>query len=577
MRASRGRTLLLWSFLLVVTPTTLLVFSLSFGVDGYRDWGDRYDADLTHKYLFARHPTSGFVTPLWRDDIVAGTTWLPTLHVAPIALEVQAARLFALSPFAIEFIAELVLILTAALGMTGFARAALGVSLEAAVAVGALHAAAIYTVYQNQNIPEFAMPGAVFPGILAVTHLLHRTLEARRTAAAVLASAGLALLTVAGAVHSSPAVFPPLLPLTLLYACFVFRRAQMAMAVAGGLAVAMIAYSPFASILLDTALVSRRMLAATGGGAGGVAEAVERLHGLLSQAISGPNSWGIDFVVLVGAWAWLVCGPRWRGAEVARRALLFGFVLTGTLWIAYMCPGVVNDLKGRVALLRNYSANRLPVFALFGVSAATGWIIERWLTGMPGSEIATKRRWIFRGGLFLAGGVIILQIRRVGTSLPSIPATALDHRLVMLLLLTVFMLASLALLVLLWRVCATPASPAMQLNAVLLIVLSTTSLATVAGGIQAFAIPSGRWESAEAATPMTFRQRYLVRPEYEFIRRHGAAEGRVVDLRFPAVASPRMFLGGSELTSLSLAGLRSADAYATLSPVVFGRLVVEVV
>jgi hypothetical protein len=76
---------------------------------------------------------------------------------------------------------------------------------------------------------------------------------------------------------------------------------------------------------------------------------------------------------------------------------------------------------------------------------------------------------------------------------------------------------------------------------------------------------------------MTYRQRYESRPEYAIVRRLNDEGARVSDLRFPIVMSPRLYLGGSELAALPRAGARTVEGYATLYPVSFGRLVVEVI
>lgn len=567
-------------FIGLVAPCILFTFPLLFGSGSYQLWWDRFLYELTNRYLFTRSPSVAILGPLWRDDILSGNIWAVNMGPSPLAFAVVLGRLFQLSPFTIDLVGNLTLYFTAVASMYVFLRRILGVSREGATTSAALFAVTAYWIAITWGNPEVYMGTACVPALLVMAHRIERASLTRQGIGLVVPVAGLALVFYVFALHININELLVVLLLVISYAWFVFRSSRSVLWIVIATGLGLVLYAPFLWPFIEAAGVSRRYVGTAfyAQSSFDLQRVFTEATNVLSRIAVGYNDYGIYFVTVIGVLVWICLGPRWSSEPTELRRVLLITVASSVLGYAVeLFHEDLNHAKQSIPLLGGWNVWRVRFFSAFGLLTSLAWMLDRALFYPNAGPASPRRRAVLRVALIVMALLGGLRIGYSAYRMRLIPASIYPQNLVLNLYLLLFALATLSLLVFLYRragqlhlgvsICRTDSD---RLWCVALMVLSA-SLVTSVHAYRSGVLPINARAAFHPLPMMTYQERYTVPDDLMMVKRLNVTDERVLDLTRPWYDP---VVGGmGEAPLLALSGLKVPTGYNALYPALYYRFI----
>lgn len=559
--------LLMW----LLSPAILFTFVILFGSQSYQEWNDRFSYELTNRFLFSRAQAGTVLGPLWREDILSGSTWATNKGPAPVAVQIVAARLFNLSPAWIELVGNLVLYFTAVLSMYVYLRHELQLGTESAAAAATMFAATAYWLSFWVGNPDLPMPAAWIPALLVLSHRIARASERRRPAAIVSATVMLALAFYACAIHSVLASLPAATIVVIGYAWFVFGSKRSVLLVVLALTMGMMLYSPFLWSVIEAVRFSGRISGA------GFFNPQDNLFFNPSQWISngkmileriavGHNQYGVYLITILGVLVWLCLGSSLSQEPLqVRKIVWFSAGASIVILIFSIFDVPIDHIKSGVPLFGAWHVRRFEHFLFIPVLIAVAWMFDRSLFHRHGTKPIVGRAIAFRIAIGFIAAIGCIQVGYSAFRMGLIPDSIYPQNLVLYAYLLLYASVVAALLTVLYRgMRGDPGHSHLLLTdadrtvCLVLLVLSV-SLTVSVHAYRAAVLPPKVGVAGKSDPIMTYAERYAVPTDLIAVKELNRTDGRVVDLTRPWYLDT---LGpASETTLLPLAGLRTPSGY----------------
>lgn len=548
----------------------LLTFLLVFQADSYQYWGDKYHAVLSSQVLFGKIPGESLARPLWRDDVLAGNIWLVSLGTIPFMVDTAAARVFQLSPFAIDLLSNGLGYIVATGSMLWYLRHVLALS-ESSASVGAiLFAASGYILSVWTGCANDWWATGLLPALLVGAHRLMRVLEAGGSGRFLMSWAWLTLLVYVSAASSSIKTLPILLGLVMAYGAFVFRTIRSVAWIASAVGVGLCLYAPWLWLYWDAARISQRMASSF---TPPVSFAPQDLLGqcfvVLKRIVTGFNVYGVSIsavlIVLV---------------SIATRRVFFTHtsphvksILRFSMLALLVCFAMdtfalqVNDLKREVPLAKGFDVVRFEWFASFFALVPVAWLLDRGLLGPEGQPFASEDVRRVRKALVVGAGLFMAQALHHGVRTSDVLASVYPQGLVVGGYVVLWLILTASAFVLLYRGIGErwPAYRRWALGCLALSVLFQASAIGYRHGIEL----SNRATGDEPI--MTYAERFKVPEDLRFLKEINVEDHRVVDLTRPY----DRVLTTAASTVLPWAGLRTPVGYGNLFPKWYDQFVAQ--
>lgn len=554
----------------LLSPAILFTFVILFGSQSYQEWNDRFSYELTNRFLFSRAHTGRVLGPLWREDILSGSTWATNKGPAPVAAQIVAARLFDLSPVWIELVGNLVLYFTAVLSMYVYLRRELRLGIESTAAAATMFGATAYWLSFWVGNPDLPMPAAWIPALLVLSHRIARASERGRPAAIVSATVMLALAFYVGAIHSVLASLPAVPIVVVAYAWFVFAPRQAVLWVMMGLGLGLLLHSSFMWSVVEAVRLSGRH---EGAGFFNLHDALfdpsrwsTNVRIMLSQIAVGHNQYGLYLTAVLGAVAWWCIGGAWRHEPPGVRKILKFAIVASVTGVAMAIFDITIDyLKMWIPLFGAWHVKRFEHFLFFPVLTLVAWMLDRSIFSPECEGVSQKRIAWFRTTILCIGVLGSLQIGYSAYRMRLVPDSIYPQSLILYAYLFLYAAVIATLLAVLYRSTRNHpehghlrVSSATRIAYLTLIALSV-SLTVSVHAYRAAVLPPKIGVAGKSDPIMTYAERYSVPADLTAVKELNRTNGRVVDLTRPWY--PDTLGPASETTLLPLAGLRTPSGY----------------
>lgn len=567
----------------LAVPAILFTWVILFGSQSYQEWVDRFQYELTNRYLFSQLTADSVLDPLWRDDVLSGNVWAVSIGPKPPALVLVLGRTFHLSPLWLDLIGNLTLYFVATVSMYVYLRCVLFCCVESAAATAMMFAATSYWIAMWVENPELPMAVAWLPALLTMAHQIERSTEQKRGPRLLLSIVGLSLIFYGCAVHSVLVSLPIAGALVLAYAWFVFGLSCSVLWIVVALGIGALLYAPFLWAIVEAVRISRR----------GVEAAFTTLNSqdpwspviwlangvaVLSRMAVGHNQYGFYLVVVLIIVVWGCIGPSMsREQPRVRKILQVAIVATWVMFAIEIFSEAIDYLKRSIPLLGGWHVARFQHFSFLPLFMVVGWMLDRSLYCPREEPINPARSTALRWGVIATGILGCVQVAYSAYRMRLVPATICPQNLILYVYLILYAAVTGTLLLLLFRLTQRPSVPFrllrtdMERVGVLLLIVLSVSLTVSAHTYRPGVLPPRVGVALEADPIMTYAQRYSVPDEIMAIKRLNQRDGRVVDLTRPWY--PDGLGPASESVLYPLAGVRTTSGYNLAYPYWYERFI----
>jgi len=580
---SVGRRLFCYFLLGFAVPGILFIWVILFGSGSYQEWVDRFQYELTNRYLFSRIMTDSVLGPLWRDDVFSGNVWAVSIGPKAPALVLVLGRIFHLSPLWLDLIGNTTLYFIAVFSMYVYLRRVLTCCLESAVVTATMFAVTAYWIAMWVQSPDLPMAAAWIPVLLTIAHQIEKATEQKRPAHLVLSMVGLSLAFYGCAIHSVLVSLPITGVLVLAYAWFVFGPGRSVLWTATSLALGVILYSPHLWSIVEAIGISPRgvepgFTTMNLQGVWNPSEWLTTVGIIISRIAVGHNQYGVYLVFALVTVVWFFLGPSVAGEQPRiRKILRFAAWTSVAIFSIEVFSGPIDYVKRVIPLLGGWHVARFQHFSFVTLLMLFAWMLDRSFYLSKEETLPTSRLIALRQAIAGVGIVGALQVAYSAYRMRLVPAAIYPQNLILYAYLIMYAAVMVALFALLYSGTRRPSvrfnlftTDAGRVGFLTLVVLSVSLVVSV-HAYRPGILPPRVGVALKTDPIMTYAQRYAIPGDISAIKQFNVLQGRVVDLTRPWYADG---LGpASESVLYPLAGLRTVSGYSIAYPYWYERFI----